>query len=104
MYCLLTVLQDKESLWLVEEADSLEKLKNHAYFKCLMPDDKWFFVKTDYSLLVYKFATNVTTTLVGSGLVGPDGKVKLKLQTKKVPSKECPRLFHKNDLRNMQVV
>ena len=30
MYCLLTVLQDKESLWLVEEADSLEKLKNHA--------------------------------------------------------------------------
>ena len=104
MYCLLTLLQDKEYLWLVEESDSLEKLKEHSYFKCLMPDDQWFFVYTDYSLLVYKYNTVVNLSLLGSGLVGPDGKVKLNLQTKKVPWKECPRLFHKDDLCNMQVV
>lgn len=45
MFCLLHLLQDKQSLWLVEEADTLEKLKKHPYFTSLSPGDKWFFVK-----------------------------------------------------------
>ena len=102
MYCLLHLMQDKESLWLVEQADNVETLKKHPYFTCLAPGDKWFFVKADYSMNLYKYDTYVK---VKCSVDKTDNtKLNVNVKKEKVYSKVAPRLFNKNELCKMTVV
>ncbi len=99
MYCLLHLLQDKESLWLVEEDESVDKLKKHPYFTCLSPTDEWFFVKSDFSLNLYKYGTYVQCNVTEE-----DGKAKLHYKLVKALVKDCPRLFEKKLLDTFTLV
>ena len=94
-------MQDKESLWLVEENANVENLKKHHYFKSLMPGDEWFLVKRDCSLDLYKYNTSVSLKCKvdkNTGMVKTVSELKNEYDTR------CPRLFNKSQLDKMTVV